>query len=81
MVSYFASAPDADFGCFGALGALSMTAGLSASVSLTAGPLAFHYRFDGYSCGEEVIYRAVLIVSTGILLCSGLWELAAIVFG
>lgn len=79
--AYFTSAPDAVFGRFGALGALLITAGPSAAVSLALGSLAFHYKFEGYSRGEEVIFRAVLIVSTGILLCSGLWALAAIVFG
>ena len=58
-----------------------ITAGLPASVGLTAGSLAFHYKFEGYSRGEEVIFRAVLIVSTGILLCSAVWALATIVFG
>jgi hypothetical protein len=79
--AYFTSAPDAVFVRFGAPGALWITAGLLGSVSISAGVLAFHYRFAGYSRGEGVIFRIVIIVFTGILLCSGTWAPAAMVFG
>ena len=58
-----------------------MTAVLSGSVALFSGLLAFHYEHEDYTEGEEVLYRAFLIVSTGILLCSGIWVALIYVFG
>jgi len=69
------------FGRPGALGGLWLTAMLSGSVALFSGLLAFHYEHEDYTEGEEVLYRAFLIVSTGILLCSGIWVALIYVFG
>jgi hypothetical protein len=62
------------------LPALLLTAGLSGGVSLTSGMVAFHYRRESYGMGEEVLFRACFMVSTGILLRSGPWALAILVF-
>jgi hypothetical protein len=79
-IAYFVS--DAVFfGRPGALGGLWLTAMLSGSVALFSGLLAFHYEHEDYTEGEEVLYRAFLIVSTGILLCSGIWVALIYVFG
>ena len=65
----------------GALVALLLTAGLSGACSLTSGLLALHYGREAYGSGEEVLFRSCLIVSGGILLCSGLWALGILVLG
>ena len=69
------------FGRPRALGALWMTAVLSGSVALFSGLLAFHYEHEDYTEGEEVLYCTFLIVSTGILLYSGLSVALIYVFG
>lgn len=80
-LAYFASrTPGAVLEQVGDLGALLITAGLSGAVALTSGLLARHYGAVGYSAGEEVIFRVCLIVSTGIMLCGGVWALAIAVF-
>ncbi|HSK83160.1 MAG TPA: hypothetical protein VK902_07095 [Rubrobacter sp.] len=79
-VGYFVS-DAAFFGRPGALGGLWLTAVLSGSVALFSGLLAFHYEHEDYTRGEEVFYRTFLIVSTGILLCSGLFVALIYVFG
>ena len=58
-----------------------MTAELSGSVALFSGLLAFHYEHEDYTEGEGVLYCTFLIVSTGILLCSGLSVALIYVFG
>jgi hypothetical protein len=63
------------------VGALLITVGFSGIVALTSGLLARHYGLEGYSAGEEVVFRVCLIVSTGIMLCGGVWALAILVFG
>lgn len=79
-LAYFASEA-VFFGRLDALGGLWLTAALSGSVALSSGLLAFHYQHEGYTHGEEVLYRACLMVSTGILLCSGTWASAITLFG
>jgi hypothetical protein len=69
------------FGRPRALGALWLTAVLSGSVALFSGLLAFHYEHEDYTEGEEILYCTFLIVSTGILLCSGLSVALIYVFG
>ncbi|MDP9458305.1 MAG: hypothetical protein CYG60_22865 [Actinobacteria bacterium] len=66
---------------WGAARVVLLTAGLSGPVSLTSGMLVLHHKREPYGTGEEVIFRVCLIVSTGILLCSGPWALAILVFG
>lgn len=80
-LAYFASTSGGALERFGVLGALWITAGFAGAVSLTSGLLAYHYKFEGYTRGEEVIFCSCLIVSTGILLCSGIWGIAIVVFG
>lgn len=60
---------------------LWLTTGLAACVALASGLLAFHYKREAYGGGEEVLFRACLIVSTGILLCSGIYACAIAIFG
>ncbi len=43
--------------------------------------LAYHYRRGEYGAGEAVIFGASLVVSAGVFVCSGVWAIAAIVFG
>ena len=83
LVSWFAYFlfDAAFFGRPRALGALWITAVLSGSVALFSGLLAFHYEHEDYTLGEEVLYRAFLIVFTGILLCSGMAVALIYVFG
>jgi hypothetical protein len=71
--AYFASRTGLVPEQLSALQALWLTAALSGGVALSSGLLAFHYRHEGYTSGEEVFFRACLIVSTGFLLCSGAW--------
>ena len=79
-LAYFVS--DAVFlGRPGALGGLWITAALSGSVVLFSGLLSFHYRHEDYTQGEAVFYGVLLVVSAGILLCSGLWAVLASLFG
>ncbi len=61
--------------------ALWLTAALSGGVALSSGLLALHYSRESYGAGEEVLFRACLIVSTGFLLCSGIWATLIFVFG
>lgn len=65
----------------GPVGGLWLTAALSGCVALTSGLLAFHYKFEGYSRGEEVAFRACLMIATGILLFSGIWAASITLFG
>lgn len=86
LLSWFAydfalRAPGAGVEQVGAVRALWLTAGLSAGVALTSGLLARHHKFEGYTHGEEVLFRTCLIVSTGVLLCSGIWAAAITLFG
>ena len=85
LLSLFAyltlGAPGAIVEQVGAARGLWLMAGLAGCVSLTSGLLAFHYKFEGYSRGAEVLFRTCLIVSTGILLCSGVWACAIALFG
>lgn len=60
---------------------LWLTTGLAACVALASGLLAFHHKREAYGGGEEVLFRACLIVSTGILLCSGIYACAIAIFG
>jgi hypothetical protein len=76
---YFVSDFDL-FGRPGALGGLWITAVLSGIVALSSGLLAFHYKHEDYTRGEEVLYRACLAVSAGILLCSGIWATSISLF-
>jgi hypothetical protein len=69
------------FGRPAALGGLWLTAGLSGSVVLFSGLLEFHYRHEDYTQGEAVFYDVFLVVSAGILLCSGLWAVPISLFG
>lgn len=78
--AYFASSGGAVFVRLSALDALWLTAMLAGTVCLTSGLLAYHYKFDGYTRGDEVLFRSVLIVSTGILLCSGIWAALIVLF-
>ena len=64
-----------------ALGRLWLTAALSGSVVLFSGLLAVHYRQEDYTQGEAVFYGVFLVVSAGILLCSGLWAVLISLFG
>jgi hypothetical protein len=57
------------------------TAVLSGSVTLFSGLLAFHYNHEDYTRGEEVFYGVFLVVSAGILLCSGIWAALISLFG
>src|SRR5215211_8887311 len=63
------------FGRPRALGGLWLTAMLSGSVALFSGLLAFHYGHEDYAQGEGVFYGVFLVVSAGILLCSGIWAI------
>ena len=69
------------FGRPGALGGLWLTAVLSGSVALFSGLLALHYGREDYAQGEAVFYGVFLVVSAGILLCSGLWAIFISLFG
>jgi hypothetical protein len=69
------------FGRPRALGALWLTAVLSGGVALFSGLLAFHYEHEDYTLGEAVFYRVFLVVSTGLLLCSGMAVALIYVFG
>ena len=69
------------FGRPDALGGLWLTAALSGSVVLFSGLLALHYRREDYTQGESVFYGVFLVVSAGILLCSGLWAVLISLFG
>ena len=60
---------------------LWLTAALSACVASTSGLLAFHYKHEGYTRGEEVVFRSCLMISAGFLLFSGIWAAAVTVFG
>lgn len=80
--AYFASRPSvAPERVGGVTAALFLTAMLSGGCSLASGLLTFHYRREAYGAGEAVIFGSMFIVSTGILVCSGMWGLAALVFG
>ena len=79
-LAYFVS-DTAFLGRPGALGGLWLTAVLSGSVAQYSGLLAFHFKYEDYTRGEEVRYSACLIVSTGILLFSGIWASAITLFG
>ena len=79
-LAYFVS--DAVFlGRPGSLGGLWITAGLSGSVVLFSGLLAFHYNHEDYAQGEAVFYSVFLAVSAGILLCSGIWAVLILLLG
>ena len=79
-IAYFVS--DAVFfGRPGALGGLWLTAVLSGGVALFSGLLAFHYGHEDYAQGEGVFYGVFLVVSAGILLCSGIWAILTSLFG
>ena len=69
------------FGRPDALGGLWLTAALSGSVVLFSGLLALHYRREDYTEGEAVFYGVFLVVSAGVLLCSGLWAGLISLFG
>jgi len=69
------------FGRPEALGGLWLTAALSGGVALFSGLLGFHYRHEDYTQGEAVFYSVFLVVSTGILLCSGIWTVLISLFG
>jgi hypothetical protein len=69
------------FGRPAALGGLWLTAVLSGSVALFSGLLALHYKQEDYTQGEAVFYGVFLVVSAGILLCSGLWAVLVSLFG
>jgi hypothetical protein len=69
------------FGRPGALGGLWLTAVLSGSVALFSGLLAFHYGHEDYAQDEAVFYGVFLVVSTGILLCSGIWAILISLLG
>ena len=69
------------FGRPAALGGLWLTAALSGSVALFSGLLALHYKQEDYTQGEAVFYGVFLVVSAGILLCSGLWAVFISLFG
>lgn len=72
--AYFATVTGRVFERFSAVEALALTAVLSGGVCLTSGLLAWHYRLEGgYASGEEVLFRACMMVSAGILLYSGVW--------
>lgn len=78
--AYFAS--DATFlGRPEAIGGLWLTTALAGGVALFSGLLAIHYEHEGYTSGEAVLYRACLVVFTGILLCSGIWAALISLFG
>jgi hypothetical protein len=79
--AYFASRTGVVPEQLSALQALWLTAALSGGVALSSGLLAFHYRHEGYTSGEEVFFRACLIVSAGFLLCSGVWATLITLFG
>jgi hypothetical protein len=64
-----------------ALGGLWLTAVLLGGVALFSGLLAFHYKHEDYTQGEAVFYGVFLVVSAGILLCSGLWAVLISLFG
>lgn len=82
LLAYFASSPPGVvLDLVGVLPALMLTVVLSGTISLTAALLAFHYEYEAYGSGEEVLFRACFIVSTGILLFSGIWLLGILVFG
>jgi hypothetical protein len=68
------------FGRPGALGGLWLTAVLSGSVALFSGLLAFYYGHEEYAQGEGVFFGVFLVVSAGILLCSGLWAILISLF-
>lgn len=81
-LAYFVlSVPGAAIDRVGVGPGLWLTAGLAAGVALTSGLLAFHHKLEAYGGGEEVLFRSCLIVSTGILLCSGLYACAIQIFG
>lgn len=61
--------------------AMLLTAALSGAVTLLSTLLAIHYKGQEYSGGAEVVVRTCLIVSTGLLLCSGIWGLGFILLG
>lgn len=53
-------------------GMLLLTAVLAGGVALSSGLLTYHYRCEEYGSGNEVIFRTLLMVSTGVLLSSGI---------
>jgi uncharacterized membrane protein YedE/YeeE len=69
------------FGRPRALGGLWLTAILSGSVALFSGLLALYYGREDYAQGEAVFFGVFLVVSTGILLCSGIWATLISLFG
>jgi hypothetical protein len=79
--AYFASRTGIVLEQLSAVQALWLTTALSGGVALSPGLLAFHYTHEGYTAGEEVFFRACLIISTGILLCSGIWGALISLFG
>jgi hypothetical protein len=64
-----------------ALGGLWLTAMLWGSVALFSGLLTFHYGHEEYAQGEGVFYGVFLVVSAGVLLCSGIWAILTSLFG
>ena len=65
----------------GPMRGLWLTAAPAGCVALTSGLLAFHCKFDGYTRGDEILLRVCVILSTGILLFSGIWAAAIALFG
>ena len=78
--AYFASNTGVVLEQLSAAQALWLTAALSGGVALSSGLLALHYSRESYGAGEEVLFRACLTVSTGFLLCSGIWATLIFVF-
>ena len=76
-IAYFVF--DATF--FGRPDALGGSGLRRCSVVLFSGLLALHYRREDYTQGESVFYGVFLVVSAGILLCSGLWAVLISLFG
>lgn len=80
--SYFLWRPAIASEQFGDLDGLLITAALSGVVCLTSGLLEVHYRsFQSYRSGEQVFFGVFLVISAGILLCSGIWAAMSLVFG
>lgn len=80
--AYFSFRPDAAPEHVGGVtSALILTALLSGACSFSSVLLAYHYRREEYGAGEAVIFGASLVVSAGVFVCSGVWAIAAIVFG
>lgn len=80
MLAWFAYFSTTDALQLSAVQGLWLTAALSAGVAISSGLLSLHYRREEYAADAEVFFRVCLIVSAGILLCSGSWVTLILLF-